>query len=519
MSRPSQRSSHTGSSMLLIDYFERTASERPDNPFVHYVDDEPSSDAVLSYAEANLLASACAEELRNAGVCKGNVVALLLPNSAQWLVWYLACQKLGAICSGLNPQLSDSELLQSLRVLDTRHLVCASGDAERGRNARQSIPELRLLLNFPGVGGREPVERDPVLSREDGLSAIFTSGTTGATPKAALQVHGAVVDAIGNYIRHLGIQAQDRIMLVTPLTHSAALNWGVSLAIMSGATLVLAKKFSASRFWAQADRARPTVLWTMNTILFILLTQPPSNAEARASRQLRLIFGAGSAPRWRQLTQRWHCTVLDGYGMTETFGTLTDADCNSLSGAHACIGRPVKGIDMHIVDPQTGTECAPGVTGEIVTRFGQGFAGYINNPAAFADAVRDGWFHTGDMAFRDEQERYFFVDRLKAIIRRGGENISSIEIEECLAQHPEVLEAIAFPVPHDILGETVMVALVARDAERIFTLDEIRAFCGLRLAPFKWPEHVRTITAEEVPRTVSGKVRKPLLARSLSHEQ
>lgn len=519
MSRTSQLSKHTGSSMLLIDYFERTAGERPDHPFVHYVDDEPSRDAVISYAEANLLASACAEELRNAGVGRGDVVALLLHNSAQWLVWYLACQKLGAICSGLNPQISDNELLQSLRVLDTRYLVCASDQADRGRDAEQSIPKLRLLHDLPGVHGGTPVERDPALSREDGLSGIFTSGTTGAAPKAALQVHGAVVDAVGNYIHQLGIQAHDRIMLVTPLTHSAALNWGVSLAVMAGATLVLAKKFSASRFWAQADRARPTVLWTMSTILFILLTQPPSEAEARASRQLRLIFGAGSAPRWRQLVQRWHCTVLDGYGMTETFGTLTDEDCSGLNGAHACIGRPVQGIDMRIVDPLTGAECAPNVTGEIVTRFGQGFAGYINNPAAFAEAVRDGWFHTGDMAFLDEQGRYFFVDRLKAIIRRGGENISSIEIEECLAQHPEVLEAIALPVPHDILGETVMAALVARESGRIFTLEEIQAFCGPRLAPFKWPEHVRTVTAEEVPRTGSGKVRKTLLIRNLSHEQ
>lgn len=515
----SQPSSKPRSDLLLIDYFELTARERPDHPFVHYVDEEPAGDAVLSYAEADLLAGACVQEMRKAGVGKGAVVALLMPNSPLWLVWYLACQKLGAICSGLNPQLSDNELLQSLRVLDTRHLVCAGEQAARGRTAALSMPELRLLPDFPEVDVRISVERDPALSRADGLSAIFTSGTTGAVPKAALQVHGAVVDAIGNYIRHLDVQAHDRIMLVTPLTHSSALNWGVTLAVMSGATLVLAKKFSASRFWAQADRARPTVLWTMNTILFILLTQPPTDVEERASRQLRFIFGAGSAPRWQQLTRRWHCAVLDGYGMTETFGTLTDADCNGLSSAHACIGRPVQGIDMRIVDPETGAECASGVIGEIVTRFGQGFARYINNPAAFADAVRDGWFHTGDMAFRDELGRYFFVDRLKNIIRRGGENISSLEIEECLAQHPEVLEVIALPVPHDILGEAVMVALVPRDAGRIFSLDEIRAFCGPRLAPFKWPEHVRTVSAEDVPRTGSGKVRKTLLARSLSDAQ
>ncbi|NPC57913.1 class I adenylate-forming enzyme family protein [Caenimonas soli] len=502
--------------MLLIDYFEQSARNRPNHPFVHYVDDDPAQDLVLSYQAADIEASACATRLRDLGVGRGTVVGLLMENSPQWLVWYFACQKIGAICVGLNPQLTLGELEQSLRCLGTGHLVYSADCAAEAQEVARRVPQLQVLFGL--AKGAEAVHRgrDAELSVTDGLSAIFTSGTTGSAPKAALQTHAAVVAAIGSYIRHLRLGSQDRIMLVTPLSHSAALNWGVSLAVMSGSTLVLARKFSASRFWEQADRGRPSVLWTMGTILFILHAQPPSAVEARASQHLQFIFGAGSATRWRQLTERWQRPVIDGYGMTETFGTLTDVDCHGLGGSHACIGRPVAGVDMRIVDPHSGVECAAREIGEIVTRFGQGFAGYLGNFVAFTEAVREGWFHTGDLAYKDEEGRYFFVDRLKAIIRRGGENISSIEVEECLARHPDVLEAIVLPQPDDILGETVLAALVPRDPQRTFTIEEVRTFCEGRLARFKWPEHVRTIAPSIVPRTGAGKVRKSLLARSLS---
>jgi acyl-CoA synthetase (AMP-forming)/AMP-acid ligase II len=165
------------------------------------------------------------------------------------------------------------------------------------------------------------------------------------------------------------------------------------------------------------------------------------------------------------------------------------------------MGRAVPGIDLRVVDLVSGRECQPEEMGEIVARFGQGFAGYLNNETATREAVREGWFHTGDLAFRDTAGRLYFVDRLKSIIRRGGENISSLEVEECLAKHPDVQEAIALAQPHE--------------PEREFSLAEIQAFCDGKLSKFKWPEAVRTVSSDQIPRTGAGKVKKPILLRSL----
>jgi acyl-CoA synthetase (AMP-forming)/AMP-acid ligase II len=305
-------------------------------------------------------------------------------------------------------------------------------------------------------------------------------------------------------------------MLVTPLFHGSALNWGVTMSVIGGGGIVLARKFSASRFWDQADRAGSTVLWTMGAIVFILLSQELTDTERRAAARLRLIFGAATAARWRQIADRWtSATILDGFGMTETPGTLTEDDCYELPDRYPCVGRPVGGIDLRVVDPETGKTKPDGEVGEIVVRYGQGFADYFNNPEAFAQAVRNGWFHTGDLAYQDETGRVFFVDRLKAIIRRGGENISSLEVEEVLVRHPEVLEAVALPKPHQILGDTVLAALVPKQPGREFALDEIRAFCEGKLAPFKWPEDVRTIDPAIIPRTETGRVKKAMLKKVL----
>jgi acyl-CoA synthetase (AMP-forming)/AMP-acid ligase II len=514
--------------MLLIDYFEQTARTSPAHPFLHFVDEDEGADVLMSYGQADRHSSAVARDLLSRGVNRGTIVPLLVANSPEWIILYLACQKLGAICVGLHTNATAQELEQLLSSIKAQELWYGSEFQSLANDVKRRLPGLLTHTVSPFTGRHLTTNDDalaglsvssvPRLTVDDYLSAIFTSGTSGAAPKAALQKHGPVVHAIKRYIDRLRMGPSDRVMLVTPLCHSAALNWGVSLVLMAGATLVLARRFSATRFFAQAARSHPTAIWTMGTVLFILLSQQRTEEEAKTLTQVRFVFGAGSAPRWRQLVERWQCPVLDGYGMTETFGTLTEDDCNGLDTAHACIGRPLQGIELRIVDPQTHDETPTGKVGEIVTRFGQGFAGYLHNDAAFKEAVRDGWFHTGDLAYRDDEGRFFFVDRLKSVIRRGGENISSIEVEECLAAHPDVREAIVLSQPDPLLGEIVVAALVAKVLGRVFSLEEIQAFCGGKLSRFKWPEQIRTISDDSIPRTGAGKIKKVALARSLFSE-
>ncbi|MCO5090916.1 class I adenylate-forming enzyme family protein [Bosea sp. (in: a-proteobacteria)] len=510
--------------MLLVDHFERTARENPGQTFVHFVQDDAQSDVKLTYAEAQERAAHFAALLKGLGVRRGEPVALLVPNSAEWLVYYFGCQKIGAVASGLNTDLRVGELKGFLETINPRVLVTTAALNALAQELRTVSPGIRHILSDAPAGdmldasARSPepmLARDPTLDDDALLSIVFTSGTTGARPKAALQRSSSIINGIAGYQEHVRLTADDRIMLVTPLFHGSALNWGTTMAVLAGAPIVLAARFSASRFWGQADRGGATVLWTMGAIAVILLGMPVSDVEKRASARLRILFANGAGGRWRQVKERWDCGVLDGYGSTETPGTLASADCYDLPDPYPCLGRPVKGVALRIVDPETGADVAVREVGEIVSRFGQGFAGYFNNEAALEEAVRDGWFHTGDLAYHDEENRYFFVDRLKSIIRRGGENISSFEIENLVVQHPEVHEAIALPKAHDVLGETVFLGLVPLQPGRSFTLEEIHDFVRDHLAPFKWPEEVRTLDPATIPRTESGKVKKLLLRQAL----
>lgn len=510
--------------MLLVDHFERVAREAPDRIFVHFVADDADTDRMITYGEAAARAAHLAGHLRSLGVGPGDPVAVLMPNSIDWLVTYFACQKIGAVAAGLNTDLTAGELQSYIDTVTPRVIVTAQAHNALALSLAASSPSIAHILSDAPVDGMGDIAsaaaapvlaRDPAIADDALLSIVFTSGTTGAKPKAALQRSSSIIHGIAGYQAHLKLTPQDRVMLVTPLLHGMALNWGTTMSVLSGCTIVLARRFSASRFWGQADRGAVSVLWTMGSVIAILLTLPPSEVERRAVEQLRILFANGAAGRWRQIRERWNCDVLDGYGMTETPGTLAGPDCYDLPDPYPCVGRPVPGIDLRIVDPDTGADRPVREVGEIVARFGQGFAGYLNNEAAFKEAVRDGWFHTGDLAYRDEEGRFFFVDRLKSIIRRGGENIASLEIENCIVQHPEVREAIALPRPDDVLGETVLVVLIPMEDDRVFSLEEIRSFCEGKLAPFKWPEEARTLDGTMVPRTETGRVKKLVFRKAL----
>lgn len=509
--------------MLLIDRFEETAKARPDHLFLHYVAENAADDVLVTYGEADRAASRFAAALRARGVARGDTVAILLPNMPNWLLWHFANQKIGATTCTLNPDLLPDELtafigLAGARMVVTSRELAPLAEAIRaaGANAlfldQESGGELGWTDRAPDVGH---IARDPAIAPDANLSIVFTSGTTGARSKAVLMPVRNVVQFAGAYKDLLGLDGSDRLMMVTPLYHAAALHWTTGMAVLAGGSLVLADRFRKSQFWQQADRAGATVIWTMAAILFILMTEEPGEAERSAMSRIKVLFGNGAAGRAQEIIARWGSVFRDGFGMSEAFGTLTDSDSFDTGEPYPCAGRAVPGIEMRLRDPETGAFVGPREHGEIVLRYGQGFMEYLGDPEATAQVVRDGWFHTGDLGYVDETGRLFFVDRLKEIIRRGGKNISAKEIENVVLNHPAVAEVAAIGKPDDILGETVMVLLVAKDPQHRFSLEEIHAFCQDRLAPYKWPAGVATLKAETLPRTPTGKIKKLSLKQQL----
>lgn len=507
--------------MILIDYFERAVEVHPDKLFLHFVAAVERDDVRLTYREADQKASQIARALKALGVRKSDTVSMLLPNSPMWLLTYLANQKLGVVTGTLDPDHTPSELQYNVSHSRARILVVDADHLEKARAIRPQCPNLQTVVLVDGeakdcVSLRDELARtsdghlgrSESISDDDTLYIMFTSGTTGKVPKGVLHPQRSLIHGIGPYRELVPIREDDRLMLVTPLFHGCSMYWGVTLVILSGGTLVLAERFSASKFWEQAHRGKVSVIWTMGTVGAILLQLPKTEAETLATRHVRTFFGVGIGARQKEAAARWRCNIVDGFGMTETAGTLTDAESFKSSEPFPCIGKPVPGMDLRLIDPESGRVCGVREQGEIVVRFGQGFSGYFNNPEAEEASIRDGWFHTGDLAYMDERGQFYFVDRLKDIVRRGGENISAREVEHVLLAYPKVKEAVVVAAPHAIYGEVVMAYLVPHTPTHVFSVEEIRAHCANRLASFKWPVHVRTVTTEELPRTPTGKVQK-----------
>lgn len=500
--------------MLLIDHFENTAAKAPDRLFLHFLG--PLSDLRLDYGTADRMASMRARHLQKLGLGCGTKVGMLLGNSPEWVLWYLANQKLGCVTTGLNLEQRTDELAELCVAMGVDALLCDAAWYERAKEMAATVPG---GLHIVEVGDADEdvgsMGRSEALSDDDPFSIVFTSGTTGARPKGVLSVGGNVERGVRRYQERLRLHSGDRVMVVTPLCHATALHWGFGLSIVSGGALVLAEKFSRSGFWEQAERAGATVVWTMSAVLFMLLTASVSDVERRALQSLRVIFGVGAASRYRDIAERWGPRLLDGYGSSEVFGTLTDPDCFETGQPYPCAGRLVPGVELQIHDPETGRELPVGQQGEIVSPFGSGFVGYVNAPEATAESIRGRWFRTGDMGFFDQSGRLFFVDRIKDVIRFNGMNISAHEVEQVVKLMPGVAQVVAVGQPDSLHGERVAVCVVPAPEAVALPIQEIQRFCQGRLAPFKIPVIVHMIRDEQIPRTSTGKVKRYQLKRWL----
>jgi len=328
---------------------------------------------------------------------------------------------------------------------------------------------------------------------------MYTSGTTTGRPKAVAHnsdVQGRQVD----YVEMFGIDPTDRIMFVTPLFHANAMGaWQCALGY--GASAVFQRKFSATNFWTVVDRYRPSVLFTLAPIVNILMGRMASPMER--TNRFRVMIVLGSGPNAPAIEQRFGAPVIDWYGMTEAgSGTYTRLGDERRPGS---AGRRFPDSTMRVMRDD-GSEAAPGEVGEVGFRLeGIHFGGYIDDDEANEAAVRDGWFLTGDLGYFDADGYFFFVDRKKDIVRRGGVNISSIEVETVLRAHESVADVAIVAMPDDMLGERIVAFVVCVGADEP-TLDALRSFAANDLAHYKLPDAL--VIVDELPRTASGKVEK-----------
>jgi crotonobetaine/carnitine-CoA ligase len=483
-------------------------------------------DGTRTYGELTARSAALAAALRTTlGVAPGSRVCIWAVNRPEWVEAYLAAGAVQVATVAANPEWTDTEAGYVLEHSESVVVICDADLAERAVALAARIPGVRWVVALPNDAGDESPEGaesfeaiiagagdDPrsTFPTEDAPPASFlmyTSGTSTGRPKAVVARPTSTSMSI-DYEAMFGLNPSDRAMVVTPFFHGNGFG-GVTSALAYGASAVFPRRFSARRFWPLVDRYRPTYLMTLAPIVNILLGQPAAwHERTHAFRVLIVLGSAGGAPL---IEERFGAPVIDWYGMTEAgMGTYTRLDEPRKVGS---AGRPFPGAGMAIL--RDGVEAAPGEVGEVVfRRESLGFEGYLKDDEANAAALDDQYFHTGDLGYFDEDGYFFFVDRLKDIVRRGGENISSMEVEAALRSHPDIAEAGVVGKPDPVLGERVVAFVrLADGVDELADPDAVRAHVAEQLAPFKVPEALYVV--DELPRTPTGKVQKFALRQQL----
>lgn len=450
-----------------------------------------------------------ATRLSDDGVRPGDAIALMLDNHPDHVALIFALSLAGAVWVPLNSKLKGPALRHIADVTTPVGTIAdaayESAIAEAGIGGK-SWKAADLFALPRTEQGSLPGRND--IGPESTRTILFTSGTTGA-PKGVIVTERMLLAAAGFAAMASGADAGDRFHFWEPLIHVGGAQM-LGLALMRRATLVMVPRFSASRFWDEVRAGRVTKAHYLGGVLDILLKQPEDPRDR--DHALALAFGAGARPEvWRAFEARFGVRLVEVYGMTEasSFSTL------NLDHVVGSIGKPAPGFTIRLLDTD-GNDVPDGERGEIVLRTEPAelmTPGYLGNPEATAELLRDGWLHTGDIARRDADGNYVFSGRAKDMIRHKGENVSAWEVERVLNDHPSVAESAVIGVPGE-LGEEDILACILPAAGAAIDPAAIRAWCTDRLAGFQLPRYLRIVAGFD--KTPSERIRKQTIDRDVS---
>jgi long-chain acyl-CoA synthetase len=445
------------------------------------------------------------------------VVGVVLRNGPEYLELWWAILWLGAVLNPVNPDLTGRETAEILADSGASTVVCHE-EAATALEARR--PQLAALAQVIAVaqrsedplgvlrGGGTIAEPEPV-APHDLAALLYTSGTTGR-PKGAMLSHRNLLADTWMLAELLPLGRGDVLGMVLPLFHANAQVVTTLVPLLIGGQVAMWERFSASGFWATVKEFEPVTFSAVPTMLAALLHAP--GADAAETNTLRFVI-CGAAPLspalFRRFEEKFGVAILEGYGLTE--GTCCST-LNPFLGPRkiGSIGIPTRGQEVVIRDEQG--EIAPaGIRGELCVRGPNVMQGYFNRPDATSEALLDGWLHTGDIGYRDDDGFFFLVDRKKDMIIRGGENIYPREIEDVLLEHPAVQGAAVIGRPDEVRGEEVHAVVVLAPGSELARVEE---HCRELLAAFKIPSSWQVV--DELPTTSTGKIDKKPLRESLA---
>src|SRR5215216_2109853 len=496
----------------LTPFVMHRAKELGDKPALI---DGPT-DRKVSYAELADSISIVAHNLAQRGFKKGEVFGILSPNCPEYAIAFHAVATLGGIVTPINPLYTKQEIAHQLKDSGARFLVTVPGCAEKAVEAVKHgmIEELFVFGTAPGAtsfdtllidnGRAEQVKIDP---REDLIALPYSSGTTGL-PKGVMLTHYNLVANICQMEGLCYFYETDTLICVLPLFHIYGLVVVLNMGLYSGSTIVLMPRFELESFLKAVQDYEVTLAHLVPPIVLALSKHPIVDNYRLPN--LKTIF-SGAAPLGEDLTRacmdRLGITVRQGYGMTETSPVTHSSPAPPLDIRFGSVGVAAPNTECKIVDLETGAPLGPGERGEVFVRGPQVMRGYLNNPEATAQTIDgEGWLHTGDIGYVDEDGHFFIVDRAKELIKYKGLQVAPAELEAVLLTHPAVADAAVIPYPDEEAGEVPKGIIVLREPAEAGAIME---FVAERVAPHKRIRHLEFV--DKIPKSPSGKILRRVL--------
>lgn len=492
--------------MQVGEHLRRNAARFPDK--VALID----AHGRIGYRDLNALANRVAHGLAALGVAHGDRVAILGDSRIEWVVAYLGIVKLGAVAVPCNSRLLPDEVAQTVNDSGSR-ILFATAALQATAGAQVEVDRV-IVLDGSGADSlkalirrRHASEPDVTVASDDRNVILYTGGTTGRS-KGVVLTHANLFWNSLNEIVDTGMHEGDHTILATPLHHSAALNCWLLPHLYLGATATLLDKYSAETMLRTIERERVTNTFTPPSMAREVFTHPLAAALDLTSFQ-RWYIGGGILPRQdREAIRRLlpDVRIYYQYGLTEAGPIVSVLKEEDYERAPDSIGRAFVNIEVKILGESL-TDADPGEVGEIAVRGPSVMREYLGRPDATAAVFHRGWLRTGDMGRMDAEGFVYFHDRLKDMIKTGGLNVYSQEVEHVLLAHPDVREAGVIGLPSEQWGEEVT-AVVVRHEGRAATDGELIRYCRERLAGYKVPKRVVFLPYEEMPINPSGKILK-----------
>jgi crotonobetaine/carnitine-CoA ligase len=510
--------------LVVRDILMDQVQVSPDRPFIRCGTD------VSTYGEVHVAAGRAAGALTELGVANGDLVALMLPNTIQYVELFFGMAYRGAAVVLVNTSfrgymleyvLNDAAcpvlivdpeylpvLLESQDQLNHLRTIAVTGDPAVAGAWDDRFTKARVVSLTALVAGADDRDTAARARHSDLHCVVYSSGTTGPSKGIMISNAHSVVKAV-EVLRICGYSEHDVLYSPLPLFYSMGLLRGVLSVALVGSSIAIKDRFSVSEFWDDVRFHGATVGHCVFSIPKMLEQAPPTPRDR--DHGLRCLFNAQHNPEFEA---RFGLKCIESYGLTEGGNALYNRfDEPVVPGS---CGRVSDEWEVRLADPE-GSEVVPGETGEILLRPkepGRIMLGYLNKADATTNAFRDLWFHTGDLARRDEHGFYFYQGRNKDVIRRRGQNISGWEVEQILLTHPDVGDAAALALPSEVGEDDLRVVLVAREGLQAIDLADVAAFCERRMPGFMVPRFFEQV--DDLPRTPSGRVEKYKLEGTLA---